>query len=120
MCSSSRFHVLSSAVCDQMYTCLSSEQLAIRLTGSPVLGAHATSRTQSLCAGVELSSCFFHSVSPSVRLQILTVLSHDAVTTRRIGPAGLCEPTELNGAQLTALQPSALSLKWLTLQPSGE
>lgn len=38
-----------------MITC---EQLAIVLTGKPILGAHATSRTQSECPSKECSS--FH------------------------------------------------------------
>ncbi|PNH05268.1 hypothetical protein TSOC_008483 [Tetrabaena socialis] len=85
-------------------TCPSCPADAMVFLGRPRLGAHATSRTQSLCPGSE---------SPSRHPRSLCVhtCGRPEVTNRFTGPAGCCllvtsEPGACAGAQLTAVHPT--------------
>mmetsp|Transcript_7318 Transcript_7318/g.22139 ORF Transcript_7318/g.22139 Transcript_7318/m.22139 type:complete len:217 (+) Transcript_7318:773-1423(+) len=75
--------------------------------GRPMLGAQATSRTQSECP---LSVCSRAHSAPAVGcVHTLSVLSQPAVTSRRTGASPSATPTsapgEAAGAQLTASAP---------------
>jgi hypothetical protein len=80
------------------------------LTGSPRLGAHAASRTQSVCP----CSAASWTQPPSPPRHTLAVLSQPAVTSRLTGAGGGCEETRLPGgsagAQDTAVQPRVCAL----------
>lgn len=101
----------------QINTVLSWDAVAMYDRGKPMLGAQATSRTQSVCPSSVSSST--HDCCSSLYPQILTRLSHPALAKRLMalncaGPwpgAEDCgvmrEPGRTAGAQDTALHPIA-------------
>mmetsp|Transcript_35861 Transcript_35861/g.60710 ORF Transcript_35861/g.60710 Transcript_35861/m.60710 type:complete len:326 (+) Transcript_35861:55-1032(+) len=91
----------------QIKTVWSSEQEATMLAGVEVLGAHATSRTQSSCpAGSGTGDCVQLPSGPCS--QILTELSQDPVANLRHGRRWVPFGSELEptGANEIALQPN--------------
>mmetsp|Transcript_35741 Transcript_35741/g.90336 ORF Transcript_35741/g.90336 Transcript_35741/m.90336 type:complete len:278 (-) Transcript_35741:411-1244(-) len=89
-------------------TCPSCPALAMVERGRPRLGAHATSRTQSVWPGSASSSAH---MPPSPQLHTLIVLSQPQLTRRLTGAGGALEETRdpgaTAGAQDTAVAPTA-------------
>jgi hypothetical protein len=105
----------------QSLTC---EAVAMYERGSPIFGAHATSRTQSVWPSRTSSST--HACESSRKPHILTKLSQPALANR-FTPCGVAccgvmrDPGSTAGAQETALHPMACPLKMSAPQvPSSE
>lgn len=120
-----------------MRTVLSCEHEAMYDVGSPMLGAHETSRTQSVCLSIVSSTNqpSGESSVASLNAQILTLESHPPVTKRfcfsvAAGPPApgalfllllgrVSEPGMMEGAQETEVAPMGWAVKvWWEEDPS--
>ena len=91
-------HDAPAVACFQMMTVRSSEQLAIVLNATAVLGAQATSLTQSVWLEPTpvCRASSVHGPSAPMERQIRTTLSQPPVTRRRTGvPSSSIEPIAL-------------------------
>lgn len=106
---------------------LTSDALAMYIPGSPMLGAHATSRTQLSCSLISSSSTHFLAVSskPQIRMALSEPPDTNrlAAVTCCCGCPGLGAPlgvARTEGAHETALAPDPCALKiTASVEPSS-